>query len=141
MNMGLDLQSPVAFHLTGKRAGAGLAPVTEGGLRPALFARYRDLTALRYDYPLVLLKDAPEGVFLASLSSLIDGALAADTGTDGGRLQAHALRLEREIRAMAAAGKAGSLTELLAQAARGVAPASDAAFADSLARLRQRLKA
>ncbi len=139
--MGLDLQSPVAFHLTGRRAGAELAPVTEGGLRPALFARYRDLTALRYDYPVVLLKDAPDGAFVASLSSLIDGALAADTGTDGGRLQAHALRLEREIRAMAAAGRSGSLTELLAQAARGVAPASDAAFADSLARLRQRLKA
>ena len=137
MNMGMDLQSPVAFHLTGQRTGAALAPVTEGGLRPAMFARYRNLTALRYDYPLVLLKNAPEGAFAASLSSLVDGALQA--GTDSGRLRAHALRLEHEVRAMAAAGTAGSLAELLEQATRRLAP--DAALTDSIARLRKHLKA
>ena len=140
--MGLELQSPVAFHLTGKRAGAGLAALTEGaGLRPALFARYRDLTALRYDYPLVLLKNSPDGAFVASLASLIDGALQADTGKERGRLQAHALRLEREIRVMAAAGSAAPLAAMLEQAARRIGPASEAALADSLARLRQRLNA
>ena len=59
--MQAELESPVAFHITGKRSGAGLAPVTERGLRPALFARYRDLTALQYDFPLVLLKDVRDG--------------------------------------------------------------------------------
>lgn len=137
--MALELQSPVAFHLTGQRAGAELAPLTEGGLRPALFARYRDLTALRYDFPLVLLKGAPDGAFAASLASLFDNALQADTSADSGRLRAHALRLEQEVRAMAAAGTAGSLAELLEQATRRLAP--DPALTDSIARLRKHLEA
>ncbi len=139
--MQLELESPVAFHLTGKRAGAGLAPVTERGLRPALFARYRDLSALRYDFPLVLLDKAQDGTCVASLSSLIDQALQGGSGTAGERLRAHALRLEREIRALAAAGTAGSLAALLEQAARRIAPATDPALADSVSRLRAKLKA
>jgi hypothetical protein len=137
--MGLELQSPVAFHLTGKRTGAELAPVTEGMLRPALFARYRDLTALRYDYPLVLLPKNAEGdAFAASLCSLVENALRADNGPEGGRLRAHALQIEREIRVLAAAA-AGSLGALFDHAVRRAAPAADAKFADSVQRLRQRL--
>lgn len=139
--MHAELESPVAFHLTGKRAGTELTPVTERGLRPALFARYRDLSALRYDFPLVLLKNAADGACVASLSGLIDSALEGSKGTAGGSLRAHALRLEREIRAMAAAGTAGSLGALLEQAARRIAPAPDPALEESLRRLRGKLKA
>ncbi len=65
-------QARVAFYLTGKRPGADLEPVEGLDVRPAFLARYRDLTALRYDYPLVLLdKDAP-GECLQALSGLID---------------------------------------------------------------------
>ena len=139
--MHAELESPVAFHLTGKRAGAELAPVTERGLRPALFARYRDLSALRYDFPLVLLDGTGDGACVASLSALIDRALQGGTGAAAGRLRAHALRLEREVRSMAAAGTAGSLGALLEQASRRIAPASDQALAESLSRLRGKLKA
>jgi hypothetical protein len=139
--MQAELESPVAFHITGKRSGAELAPVTERGLRPALFARYRDLTALRYDFPLVLLKDARDGDCVASLSALIDKALEGASGTAGERLRAHALRLEREIRVMTAAGAIGPLGALLEQAARRVAPTVDPALAESLASLRGKLKA
>ena len=141
MTMQAELESPAAFHITGKRSGAELAPVTERGLRPALFARYRDLTALRYDFPLVLLKDARDGDCVASLSSLVDKALEGASGTGGERLRAHALRLEREIRVMTAAGATGSLGVLLEQAARRVAPAADAPLTESLASLRGKLKA
>jgi hypothetical protein len=41
----------VAFHLTGRR---GASVRDAGALRPALQARYRDLAALRHDYPVVL---------------------------------------------------------------------------------------
>ena len=52
-------------------------------MRPALFAGYRDLTALRYDFPIVLLKDSPDGSIAEPLSVLIDRALdeAAVPGT------------------------------------------------------------
>ena len=50
----------------------------ELGLRPALFAGYRDLTALRYDFPLVLIRAAPAQASVQSLSGLFDGALEGD---------------------------------------------------------------
>ena len=42
------------FFATGKRHGAGVQAIDGAQLRPALLARYRDLTRLRYDFPLVL---------------------------------------------------------------------------------------
>ena len=141
MTMTTELQSPVAFHLTGRRAGADLTPVTERGLHPAMFARYRDLTALRYDFPLVLLDKPLDGQSIAALTRLVDRALAADRGGDAGRLRAHALRIEREMRAMVAVGARETLQDLLEQAAQRVASACGKAFPDSLARLRRQLRA
>ena len=48
----------LAFYLTGNQSRAGLNAIGELGLRPALLAPYRDLTALRYDFPLVLVDGA-----------------------------------------------------------------------------------
>ena len=45
--MDAQRQAQVAFYLTGRRLGAELEPVAGLGLRPALFAGYRDLGALR----------------------------------------------------------------------------------------------
>lgn len=59
-------------------------------LVPALLARYRDLAALRYDFPLVLSKE------VHSLSSLVDEALK---GKDE-KTRAQALRCEREVRSL-----------------------------------------
>ncbi len=50
MDMAAKFQDQTVFHMTGKRAGEGLAELAPG-LRPALLAAYRDLTRLRYDYP------------------------------------------------------------------------------------------
>jgi hypothetical protein len=84
--MHADLQAQLAFHLTGQQ----LPPMEAFELIPALLARYRDLSALRFDFPLVLAKD---GAF-HSLSTLVDQALQ---GKDE-KTRAQALRRERDIR-------------------------------------------
>jgi len=48
-----ELNAQLAFHLTGMRSAGELEPVEGLALRPALLAGYRDLSALRYDFPLV----------------------------------------------------------------------------------------
>ena len=79
-------------------------------LQPAILAGYRDLTALRYDFPLVLMAKGGGGQSVQSLSGLFDGALkeVAANG-DGERVRKHAGRLEREIRKLVAEGTTGTL--------------------------------
>lgn len=60
--MEAEFQKQIAFYLTGKQSGTGLDPIAGLDVRPALFAGYRDLSRLRYDFPLVLVKqDADRG--------------------------------------------------------------------------------
>ena len=83
----------------------------EPDARPALLARYRDLTALRYDFPLVLLRDASDKGYVQCLSAIVDNvahAIAKDE--DGERLTRHLLRLEREIRVLLGGGAKGTLS-------------------------------
>jgi ferredoxin len=76
-----------------------------------------------------------------SLSGVIDGALQKIAqGGETHRLTKHALRLEREIRRLVAAGAAGSLSSLLDKAAQRSTAQGDALFGDSFARLRAVLK-
>jgi hypothetical protein len=136
--MHAELREHAAFYLTGRRSGAEPDPVEELGMRPALLPGYRDLTALRYDFPIVLLKDSHDGSIAEPLSALIDRALdeAAVPGDDGERLRIHALKLERELRSMAARGVGGSVLALLDLAGRHLAPGPDAGLlADSVRRL------
>jgi len=90
------LKAHLAFYLTGNRSRGALDAIGELGLRPALFAGYRDLTALRYDFPLVLIQSAADSPTVQSLSGLFDNLLkrCAD-GPEGDRLRKHAARLER----------------------------------------------
>ncbi len=94
---------PAALELAGRPAeragGAPDGPV----LRPALFAAYRDLAALRYDFPLVLRADASDGRVYEPLTALTDREI------QGGAERAQALRRERELRAAVAAGRRVSL--------------------------------
>lgn len=121
------------FHLTGTGLDAALAPPAQ--LRPALFAGFRELTALRYDFPVVLVEG--EGEFARSLTSVVDELLReiAPRGMAGERMRRSVLRLEREIRVLVAKGAFGSLSSLWQRAAdrlvtRGGAPlASDLANA------------
>ncbi len=111
--MEADTQAHVAFFLTGRRSGEHLDAVDGLKLRPALFAGYRELGELRYDFPLVLVGERTDALFAQSLSGLIDGALASIAGgSDGERIRKHVLRLEREIRALAAGGAGGTFSAL-----------------------------
>ena len=74
--MEAELQTHVAFHLTGRRPAAGLDAVDTLDLIPALFARYRDLTLLRYDFPLVLVRKPEPGACVQPLCGLFDRVLA-----------------------------------------------------------------
>ena len=87
--MQADHQAQLAFHLTGKRPGEGLDAIERLKLRPALFARYRDLSRLRYDFPVVLVHGVQDGAFAQSLTSIVDRLLreVAPPGTENERLR------------------------------------------------------
>ena len=135
--MQADTQAQVAFFLTGRRPGEFLDAVEGLDLRPALFAGYRDLIPLRYDYPLVL---AARGV--ESLSGLMDQALAAVAkGADADRIRQHGWRIEQEIRALLAGGATeGTLSLVWDLAVSRLTPKLDPAFVDSAKRLRGAIK-
>ncbi len=109
---------------------------------PALFARYRDLTRLRYDFPLVLVDHGPGAGTLRSLSSVVDEVLQeiAPRGLEGERLRKHVLRLEREIRALLGAGARGRLSELWAEAAPRLATPGDPSAEGVLTHLADKLQ-
>ena len=122
----------IAFHLTARRGGSLR---DAGALRPALQARYRDLAALRHDYPVVLAGTGD--VAAASLTSLVDGALASvATGADGDRTRRQVLRVEHQMRVLVEGGVDGTFGELWADAVRRLAPGRDASFVDAARRAR-----
>jgi hypothetical protein len=138
--MEADLQAHVAFYLTGKKLSSHLDAVEGLKLHPALFSSYRDLTRLRYDFPLVLVKDRPEGLFVEPLSGLIDAILdKIANGDNGERIRKHVLRLEQEIRALVAGGASGLFSALWDQAAKPLVKA-DKQVAESLSLARANLK-
>ncbi|HXX86808.1 MAG TPA: ferredoxin [Casimicrobiaceae bacterium] len=140
--MDAELQSHVAFHLTGKRPATGLDAVAPLSLRPALLARYRDLNSLRHDFPLVLVEGVPADGCVQALSGVIDEVLQqVARGEDGERVTRHVLRLEREMRTLVARGSEGSLSALWEVAAgRLLGARADDLLKDSLARARAALK-
>lgn len=115
-----------AFHLGTTPAGAGLGAAGAHGLIPALAARYRDLSALRYDYPVVLLDEPREGEAVRPLSVVIDDLLRATADQDAAdRIAAHVLELERQLRQWVSRGERGSLSGLWERAANQPAADSD----------------
>jgi len=141
MDMNPKLQEHVVFHLTGNRSGAGLEAVDGIALRPALFARFHDLSRLRYDFPLVLADRAPDGHYVQSLVGLIDGMLreVAPRGIEGERLRRSVLRLEREIRILLSEGATGRLSELWSRAAHRLVAKGGEPVERGLARARAAL--
>jgi ferredoxin len=119
MDMQIKHQDQSIFHLTGTHQGEGLTAIDGLGLRPALLAPYRDLGALRHDFPVVLVAHGGGPEFVRSLSSLVDAVIqdVAPRGIEGERLRRHALQLETEIRRAVDAGATGTLAELWGQAA------------------------
>ena len=140
--MEADTQAHVAFFLTGRRPSEYLDAVDGLNLRPALFAGYRELPQLRYDFPLVLAADRADSLFVQSLSGLVDSALdVLARGSEGERIRKHVLQLEQEIRTLAAGGASGTLSALWDKAAGRLAKGADPTFADSLRRARAAVKA
>jgi len=118
MDMQTRHQDQLIFHLSGTRSGDGLRGIDGLGLRPALLAPYRELSALRHDFPVVLAPpDSRE--FVQSLSSMVNAVLrdVAPRGIEGERLRRHGLQLERHIRTAVADGARGELSGLWAAAA------------------------
>jgi len=126
MDTAATSQAHTVFHLTGKRS-AGLSPIDVGTLRPALLAGYRDLSRLRYDYPVVLPETGSNDQYVLSLTAIVNRLLAdvAPRGLEGERLRKHVLRLERELRTMLAEGARGTLAEMWATAAERLGSGSD----------------
>jgi hypothetical protein len=139
--MDAELQTQIAFHLAGRKPGAETESAAGADARPALLARHRDLTVLRYDFPLVLLRDAGDKGYVQCLSGIVDNVVHGLVKDDSGdRLTQHLLRLEREIRAQLAAGATGSLSALWDAAASRLTANGDALLKDSLKRARRALK-
>jgi 4Fe-4S single cluster domain of Ferredoxin I len=138
--MNAELQTQIAFHLAGRKpaaedAGAG------AGLRPALLARYRDLSSLRYDFPLVLARGAAGRDYAQCLAGIVDEVVHRLAGDDAGdRLTRHLLALEREIRVVLAGGARGQLSALWDEAAGRLAARGDESLREDLARARKALK-
>ncbi len=133
--MEVRLQNLIAFYLTGRRAGTDLLPM-DGINRPALFARFADLSSLRYDFPLVLNRKGPPEWSMLSLTQLVDAAVEglADS-PERGRIGNHGYRLEREVRSRLASGGAADFAEIWDAAADSLAVDGDEAVKDSAARL------
>jgi hypothetical protein len=137
--MQAEHRAHVAFHLTGRMPQGEFAALAGGDLQPAIFAGYRDLTALRYDYPLVLVRDDKQP--LQSLSGLFDGALQAiATDKDADRLRKHTLNIERQVRKLVAEGSAGTLKKLLDAAVARLGGKGNELLQNSASRLRAALK-
>ena len=139
--MQVELQAHIAFHLTGRMAQGEGDALSRNDLQPALLAGYRDLTTLRYDFPLVLIRAGSDGQSVQSISALFDGALKEIAANgDGERTRKHAGRLEREIRKLIAEGAPGTLSNLCDLGAARIGAKSDELLAKSLSRLRAALK-
>ena len=139
--MQVETQAHIAFHLMGRMPQGEGDALARSDLQPALLAGYRDLTTLRYDFPLVLVRPGGGGQSVQSLSALFDGALkeiAADG--DGERIRKHAGRLEREIRKLIAEGTTGTLFKLCDLGAVRIGAKNDEPLQKSLSRLRAVLK-
>ncbi len=126
MDTAVKFQDQRLFFLTGQR-GADLQAVDAAQMRPALLAPYRDLTRLRYDYPLVLVDDAAQA-YVRPLSALVNEMLQrlAPRGIEGERLRRRALAVEHQLRRLAAAGANAPIAEMWAEAVDQVC-ADDAA--------------
>jgi len=119
----------VRFHRTGEASGNGRVAETQPGLRSVLLSPYRDLSQLRYDFPLVLVEGGAEGDFVRPLSGVVGSVLqeVAAPGIAGERLRKDVLRLETAIRNLAADGAEGTLSGLWELAERQLLSGSDEA--------------
>lgn len=108
----------------------GPAPSDAAGddwpIRPALFARYGDLTTLRHPYPMVLIDDDRHPPSFRPLMRIVNEVLAASAppGSAGEATRQRVLRLEETIRRRVAEGETGMLSEFWRSTADALVAAS-----------------
>ena len=109
--MSAELQDLINFHLTGQHRQSEGNDARLAAIVPALLATYRDLTELRYDFPMVLLDDATSPAYVDSLSGIISRLLRdiAPHGNTGEQLRQNVLKLETQMRKLVADGYSGSI--------------------------------
>ncbi|MEJ2118902.1 MAG: hypothetical protein P8Y36_13850, partial [Alphaproteobacteria bacterium] len=140
MYMRAGFQSDFAFHNNGTRLKNGLIPIDAMGLIPALMARHRDLSTLRYDFPLVLIRNSSGKDAAKPLAALIDAAVLELSDTQGSDLYAHALRFEREIRTALATHGSSGLQDLMNIAANRMLAENASLYRDSITHLQEAIK-
>lgn len=120
--MSAELREMINFHLTGKRANNNAAGAPNTDAVPALFVPYRNLTALRYDFPLILVDGAGTQAYVDTLTGVINRLLrdVAPEGNAGAQLRQHVLRLERRMRELAVDSFKVRLTDLWRQAEKSL---------------------
>jgi hypothetical protein len=119
------------FHLTGRKIDKDCTDLGKLDLVPALLSRYRDLTQIRHDYPLVLVEGGG-GSCVQSLASVTNGILQAiaPEGIEGERARKNLLKLEMEIRSLSAESGRGTLSKLWDAAAGKLLSDSDLSVED-----------
>ena len=118
--MSVTMQEMINFHLTGKRSEEGEATGPGPDACPALLMPYRQLSELRYDFPLVLIDDPASPAIADSLTGIFNRLLQgiAPEGNAGEQLRQHVLGLEKRIRELVADGHEESLSTLWKRAER-----------------------
>ena len=120
--MSVTMQEMINFHLTGKRGEEGAASGPGPDTCPALLMPYRQLSELRYDFPLVLIDDQANPAIADSLTGIFNRLLQgiAPEGNTGEQLRQHVLRLEKRIRELVADGHEESLSTLWKRAEKSL---------------------
>lgn len=120
--MNAEIQDMIHFHLTGKRANSDNRVEMPQEYCPALMAPYRQLSKLRYDYPLILVNAGDTPAFVDTLTGAINRLLReiAPQGSAGARLRQHVLRLETRMRELVGTGVQLSLHRLWLRAEKAL---------------------
>ena len=119
--------SPLAaFHRVGDRSRLPEPDAPAAALRPALFGNYRDLGALRTDFPLLLTSTTGTGPWVISLADAVDAMLRKTTrpGAADEETRRKALALEDAVRRSLQQARYAYLSQAWEAAWRELAPES-----------------
>ena len=131
----------IAFYLTGRQFSDSLNGIDKLNLKPALFARFKDMTEVRYDYPVILTEENLGKSMVESLSSVIDKVLQElKPGVEVDRIKKTALKIEKEIRFILARGKKGKFSSLWDKAANIHLSGLDKEFQEKMEDLKASIK-
>lgn len=106
--------SPLAaFHRVGDRSRLPQPDAPAAALRPALFGNYRDLCALRTDFPLLLTSTPGAGPWVISLADAVDAMLRQATrpGAADEETRRKTLALEESVRRKLQQERCASLSQ------------------------------